>query len=38
MTAWKVDKAIGNVKNDTAERMSPASRDEFNGRESPRLF
>ena len=38
MTAWKVDKAVGNVKNDTAELMSPASGDEFNRQESPRLF
>ena len=38
MTAWKVDKAVGNVKNDTPELMSLASGDEFNGHESPRLF
>jgi hypothetical protein len=25
MTAWKVDKAVGNVKNDSPERIEPAS-------------
>jgi putative SOS response-associated peptidase YedK len=25
MTAWKVDKAVGNVKNDTPELIQPAS-------------
>ena len=25
MTAWKVDKAVGNVKNDSPELMEPAS-------------
>jgi hypothetical protein len=25
MTAWKVDKAVGNVKNDSPELIEPAS-------------
>ena len=25
MTAWRVDKAVGNVKNDRADLMEPAS-------------
>jgi hypothetical protein len=28
MTAWKVDKAVGNVKNDSPELIKPASATE----------
>lgn len=36
MTAWKVDKAVSNVKNDTPELINPATHS-IDG-ESPRLF
>jgi putative SOS response-associated peptidase YedK len=30
MTAWKVDKSVGNVRNDTAQLLEEASADEVN--------
>ena len=42
MTAWKVDKAVGNVKNDSPELVEPASAtpesSEHRSQETPGLL
>jgi putative SOS response-associated peptidase YedK len=39
MTAWRVDKAVGNVKNDSPELIEPGIEEANPGDgESPRLF
>jgi putative SOS response-associated peptidase YedK len=36
MTAWKVNKAVGNVKNDTAELIEPSTSSESFADQPPK--